>query len=66
MCLYPNIIQEDSIFGSYHHIPNKKERNQCKLGFINILDENSLRESKQIVNEIFGKFRLNDSKDSYF
>jgi hypothetical protein len=66
MFLYPKINQDDSLFGSYHHIPNKKERNQCKLGFIDILDENGLRESKQIANEIFGKFRLNDSKDSYF
>ena len=57
MLLYPKINQEDSIFGSYHHIPNEKEANQCKLGFINILDKNGLRESKDIADEIFGKFK---------
>jgi hypothetical protein len=48
----------DLIVGHYHHISNEKETNQCKLGFINILDENGLRESKDIADEIFSKFML--------
>jgi hypothetical protein len=48
----------DFIVGNYHHISNEKETNQCKLGFINILDKNGLRESKDIADEIFSKFML--------
>lgn len=55
LLLYPKINQEDSLFGNYHHIPNEKVSNQCKLGFINILDENGLRKSKEIAFEIFEK-----------
>lgn len=54
--LYPKINQEDSKFGVYHHIPNDKELNQCKLGFINIVNENGLRKGNKIANEIFDKF----------
>ena len=56
MLLYPKINQEDSTFGNYHHIPNEKESNQCKLGFINIISENGLRKSNEIAEEIFDKF----------
>ena len=55
MLLYSKINQEDSIFGSYQHIPSEKERNQCKRVFGNIWGKNGLRESKQITDEIFGK-----------
>ena len=56
MLLYPKIDQEDSKFGNYHHTLNEKKSNQCKLGFINILDKNGLRRSDEIAEEIFYKF----------
>ncbi len=56
MLLYPKIDQEDSKSGNYHHIPNNKLINQCKLGFINILSESGLRDSRDVSEEIFGKF----------
>lgn len=58
MLLYPKINQEDSKFGNYHHTPNENKSNQCKLGFINILDENGLRNSDYIANKIFEKLKL--------
>lgn len=58
MLLYPRIDQEDSKFGNYHHTPNEKEKNQCKLGFINIINDNGLRNSNDIADEIFNKFML--------
>ena len=56
MLLYPKIDQEDSQFGDYHHIPNEKETNQCKLGFVNVVSESGLRKSNDIAEEIFDKF----------
>jgi 5-methylcytosine-specific restriction enzyme subunit McrC len=57
MLLYPKKDQEDSKFGNYHHTPNENETNQCKLGFINILDKNGIRKGYEISNEIFNKLK---------
>lgn len=53
MLLYPKINQEDSDFGIYHYNDLKKK---CKLGFVNVLHQNKLRENKDIVIEILSKY----------
>ncbi len=55
MLLYPRVNQEDSIFGEYHHIPKNKETNKCKLGFVDVLNENTIRNEKEIAKEVFNK-----------
>lgn len=52
MLLYPKVNQEDSAFGVYHYNGLKKK---CKLGFVSVLENSSLRSSKAIVTEILDK-----------
>ena len=49
--LYPKTIQEDSSFGEFHF-----NKNKCKLGFIRILNNQSIEKSNLIANSIFQKF----------
>jgi 5-methylcytosine-specific restriction enzyme subunit McrC len=58
MLLYPKVNQDDSVFGNYHHIPTEKEVNQCKIGFIEIIDKKGLRKNIDIAEEIFQKLEI--------
>lgn len=62
LLLYPKIEQEDSSLGSYHYNPTLnineeyiKIKNQCKLGFIDLVENNGLKESHLIAEEILLK-----------
>lgn len=52
MLLYPKTNQEDSKFGSFHY--NNPNFN-CKLGFIDLKTNDSIKPSKIIAHEIFEK-----------
>jgi len=52
MLLYPKTNQVDSKFGLY---PYKNLNNTCKLGFINVMNHNALRDSNEIALEIYKK-----------
>jgi 5-methylcytosine-specific restriction enzyme subunit McrC len=54
MLLYPKVNQEDSKFGVYHFDGLKKK---CKLGFVSVLENNSLRSSERTADEIFNKLK---------
>lgn len=54
MLLYPKVNQEDSKFGVYHYEGLNKK---CKLGFVSVLENNSLRRSAGTSNEIFNKLK---------
>lgn len=53
LLLYPKINQMDSDFGTFHYNDLGKK---CKLGFVNITDELTIKKSHIIANEIFSKF----------
>jgi 5-methylcytosine-specific restriction enzyme subunit McrC len=55
MLLYPKVNQEDSKFGVYHFDGLKKK---CKLGFVSVLENNSLRSSERTADEIYNKFMM--------
>ncbi len=55
MLLYPQIHQKDSAFGNYKFQHLIENPNQCKLGFVNILDNGSIKKGEIISDEIFGK-----------
>lgn len=64
--LYPKINQNDSTFGNYTHNPIHKIEgdyseydNQCKVGFVSLIDEYGLRSSKDLSSEIMMKFFQN-------
>jgi len=53
MLLYPKINQTDTRFGIFHY--NELET-KCKLGFIDILENGSIKKGNNISNEIFKKY----------
>jgi len=53
--LYPRVYQKDSKFGDYSFKHPEKEVNKCKLGFVSVLDDEILRENRNIAMEIFEK-----------
>jgi len=55
MLLYPKVYQNDSDFGHYKFKHLEDKMNQCKLGFVSLLNNNVLRDSSELANEIFGK-----------
>jgi 5-methylcytosine-specific restriction enzyme subunit McrC len=62
MLLYPQTTQLDSSFGKYKHQPThlfendyQAIENECKLGFVSVLDGNSIKEGEVLSREIFGK-----------
>lgn len=57
MLLYPQIDQKDSEFGNYKFIYNNKI-NQCKLGFVSILDSGRIKKGKDLSEEIFRKTNI--------
>lgn len=52
LLLYPKINQMDSDFGTFHYNDLGKK---CKLGFVNITDELTIKNSKIVAKEIFAK-----------
>ncbi len=56
MLLYPQIDQKDSEFGNYKFKYNDRI-NQCKLGFVSILDSGRIKKGKQLSDEIFRKIQ---------
>ncbi|CEN54074.1 McrC family protein [Capnocytophaga canis] len=63
LLLYPKIQQTDSHFGLFHYNNLGKK---CKLGFVDITCEGSIKNSKMVANEIFSKLtELSDDRMSY-
>ncbi len=61
--LYPKIDHVDSKFGRYHHETYKDIKDQltlvntyCKVGFLSIVGDGVLKDSENLVGEIFQKF----------
>lgn len=52
LLLYPKINQIDSEFGIFHYNNLGKK---CKLGFVDITNEQTIKNSKVLANEIFAK-----------
>lgn len=52
MLLYPKIDQKDSEFGLFHY---GNLGLQCKLGFVDVKDDESIKSGELIAEEIFGK-----------
>ncbi len=52
LLLYPKTNQTDSNFGVFHY--NNLEK-QCKLGFVDITDGETIKNSRVVANEIFEK-----------
>ncbi|SFN41963.1 5-methylcytosine-specific restriction enzyme subunit McrC [Algoriella xinjiangensis] len=53
--LYPKVYQKDSEFGNYHYKHIEDSLNQCKIGFVSLIENNIYRKSEEIANEIFMK-----------
>lgn len=52
--LYPQIDQKDSDFGNYKYL-HINNNNQCKLGFVSVLDCGKIKDGKVLSVEIFNK-----------
>lgn len=52
MLLYPKTNQTDSEFGEFHY---GNLGNMCKLGFVNIIGEGTIKSSKKVAEQIFAK-----------
>ncbi len=55
MLLYPQTNQKDSEFGSYKYEHLDNNSNQCKLGFVSVLDTGNIKNGKILSDEIFEK-----------
>ncbi|WP_225539089.1 McrC family protein [Empedobacter stercoris] len=55
LLLYPQINQIDSEFGNFHFKHIEGDLNQCKLGFVDLIEDNFMKESEKIAEEIFRK-----------
>ena len=68
LLLYPYVDQNDSEFGNYSYLPNHiidnevvSFSNQCKLGYIDIIESDRLKPSEIIAHEIFTKLEIAQS-----
>lgn len=52
LLLYPKTNQMDSEFGTFHYDNLGKK---CKLGFVDITNEQTIKNSQNVANEIFAK-----------
>ena len=52
LLLYPKTNQMDSEFGTFHYDNLGKK---CKLGFVNITNERTIKKSQNVANEILAK-----------
>jgi 5-methylcytosine-specific restriction enzyme subunit McrC len=58
MLLYPQINQQDSSFGNYTYTHPEINKNQCKLGFVSMLDDcGNLKPEKFLSEEILKKMK---------
>lgn len=59
LLLYPKNNQTDSIFGTFHfeHLGKK-----CKLGFVDITNESSIKKSKMVAAEVYEKLFTPDTR----
>ena len=57
LLLYPKINQIDSNFGTFHFDNLGKK---CKLGFVDITNELTIKNSQIVANEIFAKISSNN------
>lgn len=55
MLLYPQIDQQDSAFGNYKYEHLSESPNQCKLGFVSVLENGKIKQGVVLSNEIFNK-----------
>lgn len=55
MLLYPQTTQKDSEFGDFHYKHAGNNLNQCKLGFVSVLQDGKLKDGLILSNEIFEK-----------
>ncbi len=55
LLLFPKINQDDSTFGKYNYLGNEMEANQCKLGFVSIVDGNKIKNGEVLSKEILDK-----------
>ncbi len=62
MLLYPKVDQNDTSFGNFSYKHPETLNNQCKLGFVSVLDGNSMKSNHLIAKEIFEKWDFNSSK----
>lgn len=53
--LYPKVHQIDSEFGNYHFKHIEDSLNQCKIGFVSLIENNFMKKSEKIAEEIFRK-----------
>jgi len=53
--LYPKVHQKDSEFGNYHYKHIEDSLNQCKIGFVSLIENNFMKKSEKIAEEIFRK-----------
>ncbi|HUH74980.1 MAG TPA: hypothetical protein VLZ75_11325, partial [Chitinophagales bacterium] len=58
LLLYPKTNQIDSNFGTFHY--NNLEK-KCKLGFVDITNELTIKNSKIVANEVFVKLYTQNS-----
>lgn len=52
--LYPKVYQSDS--GGKFHYPQDHEHNTCKMAFVDIFDNHTMKSHKKLAEEIFEKF----------
>jgi len=52
LLLYPKTNQNDSEFGTFHYDNLGKK---CKLGFVDITNQRTIKKSQNVANEIFAK-----------
>tara|TARA_R110002094_G_scaffold17042_3_gene28600 strand:- start:510 stop:1253 length:744 start_codon:yes stop_codon:yes gene_type:complete len=55
MLLYPQVDQIDSKFGNYKYFGEENSPNQCKLGFVSVLDNGKIKASEKLSVEILQK-----------
>ncbi|GER58137.1 hypothetical protein ULMA_02450 [Patiriisocius marinus] len=53
--LYPQVNQRDSEFGNYFYKHLENSQNQCKLGFVSVLENGSIKKGNILSDEIFDK-----------
>lgn len=58
MLLYPQTNQRDTQFGNYKYKHSNQSLNQCKLGFVSVLKNGRIKESRLLSEEIFEKLQV--------
>jgi 5-methylcytosine-specific restriction enzyme subunit McrC len=58
MLLYPKNYQKDSAFGNYKYEHLEENANQCKLGFVSVLENGKIKDSEKLSEEILKKMNI--------